>query len=79
MKILKLLPIIFILSLFSLNSYAEDCDAIKMDSSVNIIKKLKCKAGKSSGETSSVTEEKNEKKGFLSKIWKRPEWTKKKD
>ena len=45
MKILELLPLLLILSLYSTTSLAEDCDSIKMDSSVNILKKLKCKAG----------------------------------
>ena len=80
MKILKLLPLLLILSLYSTTSLAEDCDSIKMDSSVNILKKLKCKAGgdvSMSAESSESTKEK--KDGILSKIWKKPEWMKKKN
>ena len=77
MKIIKLLPLVFILTLFSTYAYSEDCDSIKMNSSVNIIKKMKCKAG-NTDTSSSATESSVEKKdGILSKIWKRPEWTKK--
>ena len=80
MKILKLLPLLLILSLYSSNSFAVDCDSIKMDSSVNIFKKLKCKAG---GDVSMSTESsestKKNKDGILSKIWKKPEWMKKKN
>ena len=80
MKILKLLPLLLILSLYSSTSLAQDCDSIKMDSSVNIIKKLKCKAGGDVSidtESSATTTEK--KDGILSKIWKKPEWMKKKN
>ena len=87
MKLLKIIPVLLILSLCSFNSYAEDCSTIKMDSSVNIIKKLKCKASgtetsKSSQQTEVTTTENSaqkEKKGILSKIWKKPEWMKKKN
>ena len=77
MKIFKLLPLLLILSLYSSTSFAQDCDAIKMDSSVNIVKKLKCKAGgdvSMNAESSETTTEK--KDGILSKIWKKPEWMK---
>ena len=80
MKILKLLPLLLILTLYSSTSLADDCDSIKMDSSVNIIKKLKCKAGgdvSMNAENSKTTTEK--KDGILSKIWKKPEWMKKKN
>ena len=76
MKIFKLIPILFVLIVFNSNSYAEDCDAIKMNSSVNIIKKMKCKAG---GDTSVSSESSEKKDGILSKIWKKPEWMKKKN
>ena len=80
MKILKLLPLLLILTLYSSTSLADDCDSIKMDSSVNIIKKLKCKAG---GDVSIDTEGSETttetKDGILSKIWKKPEWMKKKN
>ena len=80
MKILKFLPLLLILSLYNSNSFAaEDCEDIKMNSSVNIVKKLKCKAGHdvtTSTESSGSTKEK--KDGILSKIWQKPEWVKKK-
>ena len=76
MKILELLPLLLILSLYSTTSLAEDCDSIKMDSSVNILKKLKCKTGSSDTSVSSETTEKDEG-GW--KIWRKPEWMKKKN
>ena len=80
MKILKLLPLLLILSLYSSNSFAVDCDSIKMDSSVNILKKLKCKAGRDVSMNAESSETATEKKdGILSKIWKKPEWMKKKN
>ena len=80
MKILKLLPLLLILSLYSTTSLAEDCDSIKMDSSVNILKKLKCKSGADvSMNTESSESTKKNKDGILSKIWKKPEWMKKKN
>ena len=80
MKILKLISIIIIFTLFNATSYAENCADIKMNSSVNIIKKMKCKA--SGNDTSSEisetesTEEGTKKKGILSKIFKKPTWMK---
>ena len=80
MKIFKLLPLLLILSLYSSTSLAEDCDSIKMDSSVNILKKLKCKAGSDVAMNSESSEStKKNKDGILSKIWKKPEWMKKKN
>ena len=80
MKILKLLPLLLILTLYSSTSLAGDCDSIKMDSSVNIIKKLKCKAGRDVSMNAESSETATEKKdGILSKIWKKPEWMKKKN
>ena len=80
MKILKLLSLLLILSLYSSNSFAVDCDSIKMDSSVNILKKLKCKAGGDVAMNSESSEgTKKNKDGILSKIWKKPEWMKKKN
>ena len=80
MKILKLLQLLLILSLYSSTSLAQDCDSIKMDSSVNIIKKLKCKAGGDVSMNAEGSETTTEKKdGILSKIWKKPEWMKKKN
>ena len=82
MKLLKILPVLLILSLYSFNSFAEDCAAIKMDSSVNIVKKLKCKVqgGTQQSEITTTENSTQEKKnGILSKIWKKPEWMKKKN
>ena len=78
MKILKLLPLLIILSLYNSISFAEDCAAIKKDSSVNIIKKIKCNLSGSSSFTSSDegSAEKNEGEW---KLWKKPEWMKKKN
>jgi len=77
MKIFKLLPILLIFSLYNSSSFAEnvDCDSIKMNSSVNIVKKLKCKAGASMSSESEKTESKEG--GW--KLWKKPEWMKKKN
>tara|TARA_B100000686_G_C16580073_1_gene857646 strand:+ start:276 stop:515 length:240 start_codon:yes stop_codon:yes gene_type:complete len=77
MKYIRLLPLVLILTLFNTNSYAEDCDSIKMNSSANIIKKLKCKAGSDTSSSSTSAESSEKKDGILGKIWKRPEWTKK--
>jgi len=88
MKTFKFLTIVLILILFntvSTNSFADECDEIKG----NIAKKLFCKAKKgtesfntgsssSDSSTSTSVEATEEKKGILSKIWKRPEWTKRK-
>tara|TARA_B100001971_G_scaffold135722_1_gene125370 strand:- start:372 stop:608 length:237 start_codon:yes stop_codon:yes gene_type:complete len=78
MKLLKFIPLLLVLTLFNSNAYAaKDCDEIKG----NIVGKLFCKAksnidSESSGsEASSSTEEKNT--GW--KIWKKPEWMKKKN
>mgnify|MGYP006157160879 CR=1 FL=1 len=82
MKILKLLPVLIIISLYNTKSFAVDCSEIKMDSSVNIFKKLKCKAsstGTSSASSSTETVEKKEKKEGGWKLWKKPEWMKKKN
>ena len=71
MKILKLLPLLLILSLYSSNSFAVDCDSIK---------KLKCKTGGDVSVSTESSESTKEKKdGILSKIWKKPEWMKKKN
>ena len=81
MKLLKLLPLLLMFAFFnSQANAAQDCDEIKG----NIVGKLFCKAkssrsGSADMSTSSVTTETTkEKKGILSKIWKRPEWTKRK-
>ena len=81
MKLLKLLPLLLMFAFFnSQANAAQDCDKMKG----NIVGKLFCKAKSSrSGSadmttSSGTTETTKEKKGILSKIWNRPEWTKKK-
>ena len=81
MKLLKLLPLLLMFAFFnSQANAAQDCDEIKG----NIVGKLFCKATSSrSGSadmttSSGTTETTKEKKGILSKIWNRPEWTKRK-
>ena len=79
MKLLKFIPLLLVLTLFNTNVYAaKDCDEIKG----NIVGKLFCKAqsnygsGESSNsEASSSTEA--ESTGW--KLWKKPEWMKKKN
>ena len=78
MKILKFLPLLLVLSLYTSNSYADVCDDIKMDSSVNIVKKLQCKAG--GGTSLEASEGKVEEVDDGSwKLWRKPEWMKKKN
>ena len=82
MKLLKLIPVLMLIALFNTNAYGDDCDNIKG----NIVGKLFCKAGRldsdssltSSSSTSSETSA-EKKDGIFSKIWKRPDWTKKKN
>jgi hypothetical protein len=75
MRILKLLPLLLILSVFSSNSFAEDCASIPKNSTANIFKKIKCNiTGKTETSTSAETEKES---GW--KIWKKPEWMKKKN
>ena len=78
MKLLKFIPLLLILTFFNSNVYAaQNCDEIKG----NIVGKLFCKAksdigtGSASAEASNSTEEKST--GW--KIWKKPEWMKKKN
>ena len=78
MKLLKLITLLLVLTLFNSNTYAaQDCDEVKG----NIVGKLFCKAtsnissGSNSSETSNSTEE--ESTGW--KLWKKPEWMKKKN
>ena len=78
MKLLKLLPLLLMFAFFNSSANAtQDCDEIKG----NIVGKLFCKvksnhATESSGsEVSNSTEE--ESTGW--KIWKKPEWMKKKN
>ena len=83
MKLLKSIPLLLVLTLFNTNVYAaQDCNEIKG----NIVGKLFCKAKSnygsesssseySSSESSNSTEE--ESTGW--KLWKKPEWMKKKN
>ena len=80
MKLLKYIPLLLMLILFNSSAYAsQHCDEIKG----NIVGKLFCKAkanvnaesGSSDSETSNSTGE--ESSGW--KIWKKPEWMKKKN
>ena len=83
MKLLKFIPLLLILTFYNSNSFAaQDCEEIKG----NIVGKLFCKAKSnygsesssaesSSSEASSSTEE--ESTGW--KLWKKPEWMKKKN
>ena len=73
MKILKFIPLLFVLTFYNSSSLADShCEEIKG----NIVGKLFCKAkskgewGNSDSDTSS-----SEKKGWS--FWKKPEWMKK--
>ena len=76
MKLLKLLPLIIMFMIFNSNAHAaKNCDEIKG----NIVGKLFCNVTSNTGLTSSESAESGtKKKGILSKIWTRPEWTKRK-
>ena len=76
MKLLKLLPLLLMFAFFnSQANAAQDCDEIKG----NIVGKIFCNVTSGSDSTSSVNAETGTKKsGILSKIWTRPEWTKRK-
>ena len=53
MKLLKLIPVLFVLTLFNTNSFAEtksDCSSIKADTGVKIYEKWRCKMGKEKSE-----------------------------
>ena len=83
MKLLKFIPLLLILTFYNSSSFAaQDCEEIKG----NIVGKLICKAKSnvgsessssesSSSESSNSTEE--ESTGW--KLWKKPEWMKKKN
>ena len=92
MKLFKFIPIFLFFTLYNSTTYAVDCSSIKMDSSVNIIKKIKCKATTKGEETQTstttkatkATKETTGKKNILGvedgwKIWKKPGWMKKKN
>ena len=78
MKLLKFIPLLLVLTFFNSNAYAaQDCDEIKG----NIVGKLFCKTKSSIGIKSSSSEVSNstEEKSTGWKIWKKPEWMKKKN
>ena len=81
MKLLRILSVLIVFSIFTTNVSAKDCDEIKQ----NIVAKMFCKskiseyklnnessASSSANETSSDGEE-----GW--KLWKKPKWMKKKN
>ena len=73
MKLLKLLPLLLMFAFFnSQANAAQDCDKMKG----NIVGKLFCNVKSNSGLTTIVTTETDTEKKW--KLWKRPEWTKKK-
>ena len=78
MKLLKFIPLLLILTFFSSGVYAaQNCDEIKG----NIVGKLFCKtkAGYSSGSSSSEASNSTTEESTGWKIWKKPEWMKKKN
>ena len=82
MKLFKFIPVLLVLALFNSNAYAaQDCDEIKG----NIVAKLLCKAksnyGSESSSSSSSSEASNstEEESTGWKLWKKPEWMKKKN
>ena len=78
MKLLKSIPLLLVLTLFNTNVYAaQDCSEIKG----NIVGKLFCKAKSNYGSESSSSEASNstEEESTGWKIWKKPEWMKKKN
>ena len=72
MKLLKFITLLFALTFLSSNVYAaKNCDEIKG----NIVGKLFCKA---TAETQSNNTSSSEEEGGW-KLWKKPEWMKKKN
>jgi len=79
MKLIKLLPLLLIITLFNTKVIAqEDCSQIKNNSSVNILKKLKCKSTGNSEFSNQASNSNTEKKSGW-KLWKKPKWMKKKN
>ena len=69
-----LVGILLVCMIFNTSAHADkNCDEIKG----NIVGKLFCNAT-SDSESNSTSEVGQKKKGVLSKIWTRPEWTKRK-
>ena len=54
MRLLKFIPILFVLALYNSNSLAgeekKDCSLIKADTGVELYEKIRCKMGKEKGE-----------------------------
>ena len=77
MKLLKFIPLLLILICFNSKAYAaQNCDEIKG----NIVGKLFCKAKSNYGtESTSSNTSSSAEEGTGWKIWKKPEWMKKKN
>ena len=78
MKLLKFIPLLLVLTLFNSNAFAaKNCDEIKG----NIVAKIFCNVKSNVGSKSSDSEASNsaEEKSTGWKIWKKPEWMKKKN
>ena len=78
MKLLKLLPLLLMFVFFNTNAHAaKDCAEIKG----NIVSKLFCKAKSNYGSesSSSVASDSTEEESTGWKLWKKPEWMKKKN
>ena len=78
MKLLKLLPLLLMFAFFNSSSHAaQNCDEIKG----NIVGKLFCKVKTNAGSESSSSETSNstEEESTGWKLWKKPEWMKKKN
>ena len=78
MKLLKLLPLLLMFAFFNSSANAaQDCDEMKG----NIVGKLFCKVKSNYGTESSGSEVSNstEEESTGWKIWKKPEWMKKKN
>ena len=54
MRLSKFIPILFVVTLYNSNSFAEeekiDCSLIKADTGVELYEKIRCKMGKEKGE-----------------------------
>ena len=88
MKLLKFIPLLLILTFYNSSSFAaQDCEEIKG----NIVGKLFCKAKSNYGSESSSSESSSSESGSSEasnsteeestgwKLWKKPEWMKKKN
>ena len=77
MKILKFIPLLIVLTFYNSSSLADShCEEIKG----NIVGKLFCKAKTNYGtESTSSNTSSSAEEGTGWKIWKKPEWMKKKN